>query len=234
MKNPDNLPAQIKQGSRRRVFSKSADAPRADHLNNGREMNAEKAILTGSVGTNADMFLDVLRLHVPEGSRIADVTYGRGVFWRNVDEAKYHIIKSDIQTGIDFRALPYEDGVFDALVLDPPYMHGGATVKDSINKCYKNANTSHESIVRLYAGGILEAARVLRQKGIIVIKTQDEIESGKQRMTHIELVQLLELFGFRIVDLFVLLQSTVPAMREAYQKTARKNHSYAIVAELRR
>ena len=234
MKSTDKPPVVIKQANPRRGFSKSADAPREGHINNGREMSDQKAILTGSVGTNAEMFLDILRLHVPEGSKIADVTYGRGVFWRNVDEAKYQLTKSDLQMGIDFRALPYENAVFDALVLDPPYMHGGATVKDSINKCYKNANTSHESIVRLYAGGILEAARVLKQKGIIVIKTQDEIESGKQRMTHIELVHLLELFGFRIVDLFVLVQSTVPAMRETYQKTARKNHSYAIVAELRR
>lgn len=111
---------------------------------------------------------------------------------------------------------------------------GGATVKESINKCYRNQNTSHESVIRLYAGGILEAARVLRKKGRIFIKCQDEIESGKQCMSHVEIIQLLELFGFRLLDLFTLVQATRPAMRESYQKTARKNHSYMLVGEFRR
>ena len=106
-------------------------------------------------------------------------------------------------------------------------------MKASINECYKNQNTSHASVVRLYAAGILEAARVLRKKGRIIVKTQDEIESGKQRLTHVELINILESFGFCILDIFVLLQPSIPAMREQYQKSARKNHSFAIVGEFR-
>ena len=169
-----------------------------------------------------------------DGATVADVTYGRGVFWRNVEAGKYQVKATDLQDGVDFCDLPYESGSIDALILDPPYMHGGATIKDSINQCYKNQNTSHESVVRLYAGGILEAARVLKKKGRIIVKTQDEIESGRQRHTHIEIIQMLEIFGYRILDTFVLVQPTMPAMREKYQLSARKNHSYAIVAELRR
>ena len=75
---------------------------------------------------------------------------------------------------------------------------------------------------------------MLKKKGRIIVKTQDEIESGRQRHTHIEIVQLLELFGFRVLDTFVLVQPTIPAMREKYQLSARKNHSYAIIAEVRR
>lgn len=191
-------------------------------------------VMTATVGNNADLFPVILGMYVQDGAVVADVTYGKGVFWRNVPEGKYQLKATDLQDGIDFRRLPYEDCTVDALILDPPYMHGGATVKSSINDCYKNQNTSHESVVRLYAGGILEAARVLKKKGRIIVKTQDEIESGKQRHTHIEIVQMLELFGFLILDTFVLVQKSQPAMRENYQNTARKNHSYAIVAEMRR
>jgi len=191
-------------------------------------------VLTGIVGTNADLFPSILKMYVADGAIVADVTYGRGVFWRNVDQGKYQVKATDLQNGVDFRSLPYDEASIDALILDPPYMHGGATVKASINQCYKNQNTSHESIVRLYAGGILEAARVLKKKGRIIVKTQDEIESGRQHHTHIEIVQLLELFGYRVLDTFVLVQPTIPAMREKYQLSARKNHSYAIIAELRR
>lgn len=191
-------------------------------------------ITTCDSGINADLLPKCLELYVNEGAILADVTYGRGVFWRNVDLSKYDFRPTDLMTGTDFGDLPYNDQSIDVLVLDPPYMHGGKTVKKSINDCYKNQNTSHESVIRLYAKGILEASRVLKKKGIIFVKCQDEIESGKQRFSHIEINQCLDLFGFRVLDLFILRQTTTPAMREKYQKTARKNHSYMIVAEFRR
>ena len=191
-------------------------------------------ILTARTGNNADLIPDILKMYVDEGSSVADVTYGKGVFWRNVEKGKYKLLPSDLMDGVDFGDLPYESGSIDALILDPPYMHGGATIKKSINDCYRNQNTSHESVCRLYAKGILEASRVLRKGGRIIVKTQDEIESGRQRHTHVELIQILEIFGFRVLDTFVLVQESIPAMRESYQKTARKNHSYALVGEFRR
>lgn len=191
-------------------------------------------ILTSITGTNADLFPRILGLYVPQGSLIADVTYGRGTFWRNVDVRKYVLLKSDLQDGIDFRSLPYENASIDALIVDPPYMHTGKTVHPAINNRYRNENnTSHESIIRMYGGAILEAARVLKPKGIIIAKCQDETESGKQRLSHIEIIQLLGSFGFQVVDLFVLTRSGIPMMREKYQKSARTNHSYAIVARFR-
>jgi len=191
-------------------------------------------ILTSKSGVNADLLVDVLEMYARDGMVLADVTYGKGAFWRNVDLSAYDFRGTDLADGVDFASLPYGDDEIDILVLDPPYMHGGATVKASINKCYRNQNTSHESVIRLYAGGLLEAARVLKKKGRIFVKCQDEIESGKQRLSHVEILSLLELFGFRIADLFILTQNTKPAMRENYQKTARKNHSYMIVGEFRR
>lgn len=196
-------------------------------------------ILTAYTGTNADLLPIIFSLYVEPNSIIADVTFGRGVFWKNINESEYNILKFDLAglngaAAANFANLPIENSFLDCLIIDPPYMHGGETIKHSINKCYRNANTSHESVVRLYAGGLLEAARVLKKKGKIIIKCQDEIESGKQRFSHIEIIKLLELFGFAVLDLFVLVQQTKPAMRNNYQKTARKNHSYAIVAEFRR
>lgn len=191
-------------------------------------------VLTCIYGSNADLFSEVLQFYVEKGKRVADVTYGKGVFWNNVPTGAYDLQVSDLQVGLDFRCLPYDDASIDALVLDPPYMHGGKTVKESINSCYKNENTSHESIVALYLGGILEARRVLVRSGILFVKCQDEIESGKQRLTHVELLTILPMIGFRIEDIFVLHSSSVPAMREQYQIHARKNHSYLLVARLMR
>ena len=195
----------------------------------------QDVVLTATIGTNADLMPHIFELYVPVGSRVADVTHGKGVFWHKIDSTKYDLLASDLLTGVDFRHLPYEDRSIDCLVLDPPYMHGGMGVKESINSCYQNASVArgHKSIIRLYAEGILEAARVLRKKGILILKCQDETEGNKQRFSHMELKELLELLGFEILDLFVLVSQSMPMMRHKYQKSARKNHSYAIVARFR-
>jgi hypothetical protein len=194
-------------------------------------------ITTARIGTNADLFPDILSLYVPEGSVIADVTFGKGTFWRNVDTSKYVLKASDLMDGIDFRSLPYDKGSIDGFVFDPPYVHDGKTVHSALHENYRNHDdptTSHASVIRLYCGGILEAARVLKKKGILIVKCQDETESGKQRFSHIELTQLLALLGFEIIDLRVLVQEGIPLMRHCYQKSARKNHSYFLVAQFRR
>src|SRR5580704_11201889 len=124
------------------------------------ETQLEQKVLTATIGTNADLFPKILSLYVPKGSVIADVTSGKGVFWQNVDASKYVLKATDLMDGIDFRSLPYEDASIDALVLDPPFMHDGKTVHEALNKNYRNNHqptTSHASVIRLYAGGILEA-----------------------------------------------------------------------------
>lgn len=73
---------------------------------------------------NSDVFPNILALHVPEGATIADVTYGKGVFWRNVNLDNYTLLATDLATRVDCRDLPYDDASLDAVVLDPPYMEG--------------------------------------------------------------------------------------------------------------
>ena len=76
------------------------------------------------VGGNANAFPQILDLHVPRGSTVADVTYGKGIFWKQVDPEAYRLLATDIATGVDCRNLPYGDGTIDCVVLDPPYMEG--------------------------------------------------------------------------------------------------------------
>jgi len=191
-------------------------------------------ILTGLQGNNSDLIKNIADMYIQNGDVVADVTYGKGVFWAKTDTSSFTLLKSDKLTGTDFTDLPYGDTSIDVLVLDPPYMHGGETVKRSINDCYKNENTSHESVVRLYLRGMLEATRVLKKGGLLFVKSQDEIESGNQQWSHVELMDIGKQIGFKCVDLFVLLQSTIPTMRVKYQKTARKNHSYMLIFKFRR
>ena len=40
-------------------------------------------VLSATAGSNETLFPQVLDLYVAKGSAVADVTYGKGVFWRN-------------------------------------------------------------------------------------------------------------------------------------------------------
>jgi hypothetical protein len=81
-------------------------------------------ILSAYVGNNDEVFPRILKLYVPTGSVVADVTYGKGVFWRRIPKNAYILKASDIETGVDCRKLPYEKESIDCVVLDPPYMEG--------------------------------------------------------------------------------------------------------------
>ncbi len=41
-------------------------------------------VFSSYVGTSDEFFPFVLSLYVPKGNTVADVTYGKGVFWRKV------------------------------------------------------------------------------------------------------------------------------------------------------
>lgn len=77
-------------------------------------------VFSAYVGTNDEVFPFILSLYVEPGSTIADVTYGKGVFWRNVPQGVYNLLATDIVDGIDCRDLPYEDASLDCVVFDPP------------------------------------------------------------------------------------------------------------------
>jgi DNA modification methylase len=177
----------------------------------------------------------VARLYLRDGDRIADVSYGKGVFWRKVDLCKYDFHPSDICTcpdaPHDFRDLPYEDASFDVVVLDPPYSPDpgrGMITNSSYRNFETTGHLNHDGIVRLYQEGMREAKRVLRPEGLLWVKCQDEIESGKQRMTHIEIHDHALQLGMTVEDLFVMVRPSPPPVQHR-QKHARKNHSYLIV-----
>jgi hypothetical protein len=191
------------------------------------------------VGTNDEVFPLVLSLYVPKGSTVADVTYGKGVFWRNVPEGVYQLLPTDLSTGVDCRELPYEACSVGCVVFDPPYMHtpGGTAHENHQNyeAYYRNnqANSQHkyhEAVLDLYFAAAREAWRVLMNGGIYVVKCQDEVCANRQRLTHVEIINELEKQGFVVEDLFVVVRNGRPGVsRILRQAHARKAHSYFLV-----
>ena len=203
-------------------------------------------VLTAYVATNAKVFPDILTLHVPHGAVIADVTYGKGVFWKHVPKDHYQLLSSDIDTGTDCRALSYNDATLDAVVLDPPYMEGlyrrvkthlaGAGAYHPFRAYYSNGETTndgpkyHAAVLDFYFRAGQEAYRVLRPHGILIVKCQDEVSANTQHLTHIEIINNYESIGFHTKDLFIVVRPNQPGVsRLLKQVHARKNHSYFLV-----
>ena len=67
-------------------------------------------VLSAYVGGNEALLPSILDLYVAPGSTVADINYGKGVFCRNVPTGLYNLLATDLQTGIDCRELPYDDG----------------------------------------------------------------------------------------------------------------------------
>ncbi|MCB1257136.1 MAG: hypothetical protein KDB26_08535 [Microthrixaceae bacterium] len=194
-------------------------------------------------GTNADLIAEAARLYIPDGAQVADVTWGKGAFWKKVDTSAFTVQGSDVAEHIgghgnivlaDFRELPYADESFDVVVLDPPYVHNPG--KHMTDARYNNAETtkgmSHNDIRQLYRDGMREAMRVLRPAGRIFVKGKDEIESGKQCWSQTELLLDATSLGLYGKDSFVLVPTSRTAMgRWTTQLHARKVHSFLWVFE---
>lgn len=122
-------------------------------------------IFSAQVGTNADLFPQVLALHVPRGATVADVTFGQGTFWKQVSSTDYTLLASDldakvtafdfgstrieVRTEMDCRHLCYAAESLDAVVLDPPYMEG----LHRADTGHLAGSGTHASFRRAYSNG---------------------------------------------------------------------------------
>jgi hypothetical protein len=201
-------------------------------------LTAHPPVLTSYHSNNDHLMAQVARLFFRPGHRIADVTFGRGRFWRKVDLSQYEFHPSDLLTvpehPYDFRYLPYRSGDFNVHVFDPPYIHQrrGEPRQRVHGADYKNAETtrrfSYAEIMQLFRDGMGEGHRILKPGGLMLVKCQDQIdEAGRQRMAHVEVhdIAVREL-GMEVEELFVLTQKSPLLPFGRSPRHARKNHSY--------
>lgn len=166
-----------------------------------------------------------------------DPTYSKGVFYRNFPEPslKFDLMPQspDVQQA-DCRALPLVDSSVSSIMFDPPFVMSGDAHKanptgkiTSRFSCFQN----YKELMALYRPALVELYRILKPKGILVFKCQDSVSSGKQYLTHADVIQWAQQTGFYSKDVFVLISSGVIIDQTKWlnQQHARKAHSYFLV-----
>ena len=206
-------------------------------------------IFSAYTRNNEEIFPLILSLYVPVGSEVADVTYGKGIFWKKVQKSDYILHCSDIKTGTDCRNLPYADASMDCVVLDPPYMEGfyrrnkdhlaGSGSFSSFRDFYSNGAAYpqnadspkyHDAVLDMYYAAGFEALRVLKRDGVLIAKCQDEVSANKQHLTHVEIINEYTRHNAVVEDIFIMIRNNRPNISTLKKQVhARKNHSYFLV-----
>lgn len=202
-------------------------------------------VLTAMRGNSSELFPEILSLYVPTGSRVADTTYGTGVFWRKVPAGVYDLVATDLQMGTDARATGHAAASFDAVIFDPPWMEpsSGVTYETeglrAFEDFYANNKTNAQrpdkgayipEIRRLYSEAGLEAWRILKPGGVWIVKCQDLVHANKKWLLHNDILNAAAEDGFVHEDCFVLMRCGKPGVsRILRQQHARSNHSYFLV-----
>ena len=176
----------------------------------------------------------IIQLYCPSGFDI-DPTYSTGNFYKNIPKPK---LKFDINPKIegveqaDCRNLPLDNASVNSIMFDPPFVGGSrkngkpGIIKERFGY-YRNVQ--HE-LWGMYRSALEEFHRILRPDGVLVFKCQDTIESSKQYLSHVEIINYAIHLGFYPKDIFILLaKNRIISPNQYKQQHARKFHSYFLV-----
>ena len=183
----------------------------------------------------ADIIRWIMALHNEGKPFEVDPTYSTGRFWEGIPGPKYKFDINPQVEGVieaDARHLPLPDKSISSIMFDPPFIVGSHNerFKEGIIKKRFGYYKTMKDLHNFYREALLEFRRLFKKEGLLVFKCQDTIDSGRQYMSHFEIMKYAERIGFYCKDLFILGRTNVifsPNM--ANQQHARKNHCYFIV-----
>ena len=114
---------------------------------------------------------------------------------------------------------------FEAITFDPPYKLNG-TPSDPDERYGVNVKASISDRHQLMADGLDECARVLARRGMLLVKCQDQVASGRVHWQTHTMTDRAEAHGLRLVDAFLMLTTPRPQRSQVH---ARRNYSTMLV-----
>lgn len=156
-------------------------------------------------GDNSRLMLACRQLgYLHDDDLILDPTFEKGTWWKHWRPEKLTTHNRDLD-GSDFRCLPYPDGTFDAIAYDPPYCAKGGRTTSGIEEMdnrygQEDAPRTPADLQGLINDGLTEMARLVKPKGIVLVKCMTYVSSGKLWAgTHLTLAHALSL-GLTLQD----------------------------------
>lgn len=210
--------------------------------------------------SNAEMIEDVVRLgYIRPTDRVFDATWGSGVWWRKythpgefiancADFDKRGKLKTpELQPGWswvqrDFRNTELPDDWCDVYTFDPPYVSKGGRATSTIPKFLaayglRDAAKTPEALHAYNVDGLLEARRVVKPGGYVLVKVMNYISSASlQPAAHWMRDTALE-EGFKLVEDWVHVGDPGPQPKENIdgskrrQVHARNNYSVLLILQ---
>lgn len=195
-----------------------------------------------SLYSNQFEILDaIIKLHVVGDTFDVDVTYGNGAFYKKGLPQPTHRFDIDPTLKNTTKTCSSEntglaDASINSVVFDPPfltYIRKQRVGNSSMVMAKRFSGYWHvDELIKHYQATLVEAARILKHKGIMVIKCQDIVHNHKLFCTHAHILNWATP-SFRLKDLFIQAAThRMPAPnRKGAQKHARVYHSYWIVLQ---
>lgn len=204
-------------------------------------MIPEPILAASQWARNADLIVDVAKLgYLKKTDRIFDPTFGRGNWWKRwtPDVPMVTFSREMTDFDFDFRHVPFKDGEFDVVAYDPPYVCVGGRSTSTLGDHHARYGLTHAPktpllLQQLINEGMDECVRVLKPRGILLVKCQDYISSGKLHPGAYETYSHAHTeLGLVLVDRFIHLSKNprpLPEKVRMNQKHARNTFSTLFV-----
>lgn len=192
---------------------------------------------------------NLLRIHAPDKLLLAlDCTYNTGKMWKsfNFKDTGVKLDTMDIDPNSkaffieDFMEMPsIPDNKYDFLVFDPPHLPG---VSEGSSKIYAKEygiigptkGREKENVSGMFRPFLLQAKRVLKKDGIILVKICDLIQGRKYQWQHVDLINIARDLDIVACDMAIKSRSgSIISSKWKNQYHLRKSHSYWIVLRLK-
>jgi len=192
-------------------------------------------IIIRSVSFNEEEIIkNMIDLYLGNKTIELDPTFSIGAFYNGLRKPKYKFdiepFSKDVKKS-DCRDLPFSEESIKSIMFDPPFVGGSrAEGKPGIIKSRFGYYKSIPELWKFYEDSLKEFYRILMKEGFLFFKCQDSIESGKQYLTHVFIINKATEIGYYAKDLFVYAvkdRIIDPSIKQQYH--ARKFHSYFIV-----
>ncbi len=195
--------------------------------------SGEKLIQSTSY-SQTEIIGDIIKLYSPDGIE-CDCTYSTGGFYKNIPKPRLKFDKfpqlPDVMEACSTN-LPLKTGEIKSLMYDPPFIAQHQVLGGEYKMNLRFGSIKGiENLLSEYEKSIKEFSRVIKNRGYLIIKCQDLTYGGRNYFNHITIHDFAIKYGFKAVDLFVLLSKTrIISMTNQFH--ARKFHCYFWVFKL--